>query len=326
MRLTIRHQLLLPLLTLMVGVVVLSAWSAWSAAERARQRIEHQLDSAAETVSAVTFKHNIQTLKLMKGLSGAEFLVCDRHRQPLVDDQGRPLTTLATLPAELPEIGPRDRLHLAPRVQVAEESYFCQGVALHPEVGANRLVYLFYPETLWREAVAQAIRPALIVGGVGGAISLVLTLLATQRITGRLRELVRRTRLIANGDFGPMPLPTRHDELRDLGQAINEMAQRLAQYQETLRASERLRLLGQVSGGLAHQLRNGVTGAKLAVQLHARACNGQTDGEPLDVALRQLTLVESHLKRFLDLGKTTELRRQPCDLQALLDETVGLLQ
>ena len=75
MRLTIRHQLLLPLLTLMVGVVVLSAWSAWSAAERARQRIEHQLDSAAETVSAVTFKHNIQTLKLMKGLSGAEFLV-----------------------------------------------------------------------------------------------------------------------------------------------------------------------------------------------------------------------------------------------------------
>jgi signal transduction histidine kinase len=206
---------------------------------------------------------------------------------------------------------------------VAGETYFCQAVPLRSEVGANRVMYLFYPETLWREAIHQAVAPALIVGGIGGAVSIALTLLATQRIVRRLRDLVRRTRLIAGGDFSAMTLPGRPDELRDLGQAINEMAEQLAKYQETLKASERLRLLGQVSGGLAHQLRNGVTGAKLAVQLHARAA---PDAEELTVALRQLALIEMQLKRFLDLGKETELNRQRCALAELVEESVALLR
>ncbi|MCI0685468.1 MAG: HAMP domain-containing histidine kinase [Gemmataceae bacterium] len=322
MRLTIRHQLLLPLVTLMVGVVVLSGWIAWSAAARARQRIEGQLQDVAETVSSATFQLNMRTLKLMKGMSGAEFLVCDSRRQPLTEE-GQPLTTLAALPAELPALGPRGRLDLAPRVTVAGTTYFCQGAAPLSEVGANRVIYIFYPETLWRDAIAEAVRPALIVGAIGGAIAVGLTLLATQRITRRLRELVRRTRMIADGDFSPMPLAETRDELRDLGQAVNEMAQRLVQYQETLRSSERLRLLGQVSGGLAHQLRNGVTGAKLALQLHAR---NAAPAEEIDVALRQLALVELQLKRFLDLGKAAELRREPCDLGQLVDETAALVK
>src|SRR5205823_5846066 len=128
------------------------------------------------------------------------------------------------------------------------------------------------------------------------------------------------------GVFSPMPLPGGADELRELGRSINEMAQRLAQYEETVRRTERLRLLGQVSGGLAHQLRNGVTGARLAVQLHVRECAGHGDAEALQVALRQLALVEMHLKRFLDLGRSSELRREPCQLAALLSETVELLR
>lgn len=322
MRLTIRHQLLLPLVTLALGVVALSAWIAWSAAERARRQIEGQLDGIAKAVNAVTFPLNMQTLRPMKLLSGAEFVVCDAQRRPLTFD-GQALSTLPHLPEDFPELAPRERLELAPRVTVANQTYFCQSVPLHSEVGANRLLYLFYPETLWREAIAEAIRPALIVGGIGGAIAVVLTLMATQHITRRLRELVRRTRLIANGDFSPMPLPKRRDELRDLGQAVNEMADRLAKYQETLQASERLRLLGQVSGGLAHQLRNGVAGAKLALQLHARSA---PVAEEIDVALRQLALVEIQLKRFLDLGKATEMNRRPCDLTALTEESVALLR
>jgi len=314
MRLTIRYQLLLPLVTLLLGVAALSAWIAWSAADRARRQIEARLDGVAASVTAATFPHNLQTLKLMKDLSGADFVVME---------QGESISTLPLVPANLPAPAPRDRLHLAPRVVVAGQTYFCQGVALRSEVGAHRVVYLFYPESLWREAVAQAVWPALIIGAIGGGIAVALTLLATQRITRRLRELVRRTRLIADGDFSPMPLGRQRDELADLGRAVNEMADRLAKFQETLRSSERLRLLGQVSGGLAHQLRNGVTGAKLAVQLHARTAQ---HAEEIDVALRQLTLVEMQLKRFLDLGKNTQLQLGLCDLGALIDDAVALLR
>jgi signal transduction histidine kinase len=123
-----------------------------------------------------------------------------------------------------------------------------------------------------------------------------------------------------------MPLPGWNDELRDLGESVNDMAQRLAQLQEAVQQTERLRLLGQVGGGLAHQLRNSVTGARLAVQLHAQDCNGKADTEALEVALRQLTLMEERLRRFLDLGRTGEARREPCSLNDLIDEAVSLLR
>src|SRR5439155_2745422 len=115
------------------------------------------------------------------------------------------------------------------------------------------------------------------------------------------------------------------EELRELGRSVNDMAQQLAKLQETIQKTERLRLLGQVSGGLAHQLRNGVAGARLAVQLHARECNGRGDREALDVALRQLTLVEASLKRFLDLGSTERFRAEPCALGDIIEEAVVLL-
>jgi signal transduction histidine kinase len=140
-----------------------------------------------------------------------------------------------------------------------------------------------------------------------------------------VRELRRRTRQIAAGDFSPMPLPGRDDELRDLGRSINEMAEQLARLQETVQRTERLRLLGQVGGGLAHQLRNGLTGARLALQLHVRDCRENGDGEALTVALRQLTLLETHLKRFLELGRTGQVRREPVSLRSLVGDLVGLL-
>jgi signal transduction histidine kinase len=325
MRWSIRYQLFVPLLTLLLGVVGMAVWTGMASAERARRQIETQMHDIARTVNAASFPRNPQTLSLMKGMSGAEFLLCDSHRRPLLDDRGEPMTTLAGLPNDLPD--PTEDwkdLHLGPRVQAAGETFICQGIRLGQE--QTWILYIFYPESLWRDALWAAVRPSLFLGVVGGLGSILLTVLVGQRLSRRVQELERRTRLIAAGDFSPMPLPRGDDELRDLARSVNDMAQRLVQLQETMKKTERLRLLGQVSGGLAHQLRNGVTGARLAVQLHTREMNGQADAETLNVALRQLALVEMHLKRFLDLGRASEFRREPCRLADLLDETVVLLR
>jgi signal transduction histidine kinase len=322
MRWSIRYQLLVPLLILLLGVVGMSTWATLASAARARHQIETQMHVMVQTLGQSTFWPLApKILHLMKQFSGAHYLV--------VDQAGGRQTTLETTDVQLPPTESPDHgqpLTLGSRVTVNGVAYLASGVHLREGPNAGLTLYIFYPESLWRDAVWEAVRPSLVLGLFAAVAAIVLAVGVGQRLSRRVQELERRARLIAGGDFSPMPLPRRHDELRDLTHSVNEMAQQLAQYQETVRRSERLRLLGQVSGGLAHQLRNGVTGARLAVQLHAHECNGRSDQEPLAVALRQLTLVEMHLKRFLDLGRASDLRRQPCSLPAILEETVALLR
>lgn len=325
MRFSIRYQLLVPILALMLGLVGASTWSAYASGQRARRQIEKQIDDIATTVNSASFPVNAQTLQLMKGMSGAEFLLCDAQRRPVRDDDGQLLATLPAAPDDLPAPSAQPTQHFDTPVRIGDHSYLCGGLPLRPGARPGGILYILYPESLWHESAWQAVRPALALGIVGGLISIFLSVILTRSLGRRIDELERRTRLIAAGDFSPMPLPRRNDELRDLGRSVNDMAGRLAQFQETIQRTERLRLLGQVSGGLAHQLRNGVAGARLAVQLHAQDCPIKEDHEALAVALRQLALVEMHLKRFLDLGKTIELDRQPCRLDTIVRDTLDLL-
>src|SRR5262245_35620032 len=166
MRWGIRYQLLVPLLALLLGVVGMAIWTALASAQRARHQIATQMHDIANTINTVPFPHNPQTLKLIKGLSGAELLLCDSHGRPWPDDQGKPLMTLAALPKTLPE--PTEEvqdLHLGPRVTVDRETYFCQGIRLGQ--GGMRTLYVFYPESLWRDALWGAIWPSLVFGTVG---------------------------------------------------------------------------------------------------------------------------------------------------------------
>jgi signal transduction histidine kinase len=276
----------------------------------------------ARAVNQAPFPHDNQTiLKLMRDLSGAEYLV-DDPRLGIISTLD-PAPKLPDLPE--PTAG-WENLRLGPPVAVAGKTYLCNGVRVQRPSGLTFTLYIFYPESVLHDTLWEAVRPSLLLGVFGGVASLVLALGVAQRLSRRIQELERRTRLIAAGDFSPMALPGRNDELRDLAISVNDMAGRLAQLQETVQKTERFRLLGQVSGGLAHQLRNSVTGARLAVQLHARDCDSLAEPEALDVALRQLSLVEAHLKRFLDLGNNTGLARTPHSLPALLEEAIALLR
>ena len=217
MRFSIRYQLLLPLLALMLGLVGASTWSAWSSGQRARQQIERQIDDIARTVQAHPFPLNTQILHLMKGLSGAEFLLCDAQGLPIRDEEDKMIATLSEVPDVLPSPSEAPTQHFDKPVRLGKKNYLCGGLPLQKRARPGAILYILYPESLWQEAVWQALRPALFVGIFGSILSVLLSVLLAQRLTKRFQELERRTRLIAAGDFSSMTLSTRNDELRDLG-------------------------------------------------------------------------------------------------------------
>jgi signal transduction histidine kinase len=327
MRLSLRYRLLLPLTLLLVGELGATAWAAASAAAEVDRRLAGQLWAVARTLTEPrsTFPLTGPILDQMKGLSGAEFLLVKPNTLPVSTFPDGDVTPPADVPTATPA-GEGEEHTLGPPVTVAGREYRCLRLPLRrrsPPVDGD--LYIFYPESLRRTAVREAARPPLILGGLGGLLAVGLGVLIGSRLVRRVRDLEHRTRLIADGDFRPLPLSGPDDEVTDLGRSVNEMARRLAAFQDEQQRSERLRLLGQFSGGLAHQLRNAAAGAKLAVELFLTE-NPSADPEPLQVALRQLARIESNLRQFLDLGKPPAGVRQPCDLVKLIDQAVSLLR
>ncbi len=104
------------------------------------------------------------------------------------------------------------------------------------------------------------------------------------------------------------------------------MVERLALYEADVRQNERLRTLGQLGAGIAHQLRNAATGARLALDLHRQSCPQEPGCETLDVATRQLALMENYLRRFLTLGRQDSVELAPVELGSLVAEVLPLVR
>jgi signal transduction histidine kinase len=322
MRLSLRFRLLLPLTLLLAGDAAATWWAADHAARTAERRLAEQQFAVATTLTVPpTFPLTQPVLNSMKGFSGAEFLFIHPDRPPLYTLPG-PVPD----PPDLPVTSLNEEHRLGPPVMLGGDEY--RGLRLplrvpHQDHGGD--LYILYPESLRLTAVRDAVRPTLVLGLVGGVVAIGLALALGTGVVRRIRDLDQRTRLIAGGDFRPLPLPAADDELTDLHKSVNDMARRLAEFQEALQRNERLRVLGQFSGGLAHQLRNAAAGAKLALEVFLTE-NAVADPEPLQVALRQLARIEANLRQFLDLGKPPDAAKQPCDLVKLVDQAVSLLK
>jgi signal transduction histidine kinase len=321
MRLSLRYRLLWPLALLVLGEAGATAWTAYAAAQHAERQLAAQQTAIARTLAEPrsTFPLTARVLEQMKGLSGAEFIL----RLPNGTVETTFPLTAETLPTLESWPDQEESQQLGPPLLIQENIFHCRRITLkppHPQAGAE--LFILVPETLRRTAIADAVRPLLWLGGLSGLCALALMWGLSARLLRRLRQLHARTQLIAAGDLRPQPLPRANDELRDLAAALNEMARQLAHLHEQLQHAERLRLLGQFSGGLAHQLRNAAAGARLAIQLFLQENPHLGDPEPLQVALRQLTRLEASVRQFLTLGRPPALELATVDVRDLLDQAV----
>lgn len=324
MRLSLRYQLLLPMLVLLLGVMSLGAWAAVHSVQQAvRQQIEVQLSHVAHTVSEASFPFTERVLTQLKELTGADYLV--------TAPDGRRQSTLASLGdervlSEIPTADSQD-MRLGASVRLAGQTYLTTKIQLRrSDASTPELLYIFYPEWRWREALWRALEPTVFLGIVGSLLAVGLAIMVADWLARRIQLLDVQTRLIAQGELRPLALPAWNDELRDLAVSVNAMAGQLARWQKAVHKSERLRLLNQVSGGLAHQLRNGIAGARLAVQVHARSCPAAEDRDVLEVALRQIALMETQVQRLLQAGREDPAVLQPCSLTQVLDEAISLMR
>ncbi|HEV8059092.1 MAG TPA: hypothetical protein VGP68_04440 [Gemmataceae bacterium] len=205
MRLSLRYQLLLPMLVLLLGVAGLGAWAAVHSVQQAvRQQIEAQPSQVARTVGEASLPFTERVLSQLKELTGAEYLFTapDGRRQLTL-----PELADVSLLADVPTADWHD-MRLGTSVHLASQNYLTAKILLRRvDASAPDLLYIFYPEWRWRDALWRALRPTLFLGIVGSHLAVGLAVLVADWLARRIHLLDVQTRSIAQGQFRPLPLP-----------------------------------------------------------------------------------------------------------------------
>ena len=315
------------LIVVLACVAVASVAGAWTGAQFAREQERDNLRRLASTLADAGFPLTENVLRQMAGLSGADFVV--------LSDSGDVVRSTIALTQEeavtlkgLNERSDPFRQGSDETVTLATKRYLTARlpVRMVPPSGVLQSLCVLVPEEHWNRVARRAAWPPIFAGLIAAVVAVGLTSLLARRFTQPIRQLSEQATAIAAGQFTSTPLPATDDELRDLTESLNRMSEQLGHYEEQVRRSERLRTLGQLGAGIAHQLRNSATGARLALEFHSADVPSTVDRESLDVALRQLDLMETSLKRFLRLGRGEQVPLAEVSLVKLINETLPLVE
>ncbi len=185
-----------------------------------------------------------------------------------------------------------------------------------------------YTELL-RQARTRLITLALVIFAVGIVFSYALA----HRYTRPINVIAAAAQNIAARGLEPVPEVRRRDEIGLLTRSFNEMVAQLRRAREReqeLNRLERFTALGQLAGGLAHEIKNPLHFISLAVDQIRTRYAGQLSQERENF-LRQIAMIKGEIHRlsgliqnFLHYGKPIEIRTAPIDLKAIVGDVLAL--
>jgi signal transduction histidine kinase len=313
-------ELVVPVVGLVLAAVLANVgFAAWLAVRRSREAARLEQARVVEALESSRVTLSPQVLAALHQLTGSHFVVWDTR----TDKPG-----ISTLPQAALLSVPLSSGDSAAAVATIEGRRYSVGSARAAGVRPER-VFILTPVQGPLETTLAATWPVLAVAAATLAVLVPLGLRTTGWLAGRIGAVERHVGRIAKGDFGTtLDDATTDDEVGRLVEGVNRMSTTLDSLRNTLVASERQRLLGQLAAGFAHELRNAITGARLAIDLHRRRCHataaaGAAD-ESLAVACRQLDIVEEEVRGLLALGRPSTAAREPVDVCGLVADVHDL--
>jgi signal transduction histidine kinase len=114
------------------------------------------------------------------------------------------------------------------------------------------------------------------------------------------------------------------EKLEAAAKELEEANASLREAQAEVRRSERLAALGQLTAGLAHELRNPLGTLKTSAELLERKVSGDNEiaREMAGYITQEVDRINSLITRFLDFARPRNLRPQKTSLHAMLDQAI----
>ena len=195
------------------------------------------------------------------------------------------------------------------------------------------------------------VKKALIIFIISTLLILGISYWVIGRVTDPIKRLSETVDLFANGHFGKTLSTSREDEIGTLIAGFNVMAEKLKkayaelegkveasnkeleiayqtlkQKQEQLIQSEKMAALGQLSTGIAHEIRNPLTSIKIFIQsLEKEIDLDENQEEDFRIIMKEIDRINENITRFLNFARPEEPLFQSINISALVKNTVNLL-
>jgi two-component system NtrC family sensor kinase len=159
-------------------------------------------------------------------------------------------------------------------------------------------------------------------------LSVIIANFLARQMLGPLSRLVAAAQRIAQGDFTPMqPARWYRDEYSNLASALNMMVGELARRQKVLVQSHKLRAVGTLTAGVAHELNNPINNIVLTAEMLKEDYPSLSDGERLDMVndlVEQAARSQKIVRNLLDFARESKIQTERLDLADLLRGTANL--
>lgn len=336
---SLRSRLILPLLLAAIVAASLVAGVSYWLAERATgAQLDQRFAAIRQSLAGGQFPLTRNVLMSLAELTSAQWITLGPDGR-IVESTLGPLTPgeRQRLARRLEQLqrGAASRAAAPLRFQQGQRVYRLERFVRAPAGGRGgdasvQAVVVLFDDAQW-QAIRLRAAAAPLVSGLSTIVLLSsVTLLLTGRLVRRIARLQSEVEAIAGGNFTSDLQVGPNDEIGRLGMAVQTMAEQLRQMWEALRHQHGQRLLHQVAAGLAHNLRNSLTGARMAVELHTQRCPAAAAGggadEGLSVAITQLEQTEDYIRRLLIVASGKQQAHRAASLgQCLRDvrESLG---
>lgn len=311
---SLRTRILVPLLAAASVASLAVTWTSWSLGRRwALDEMWNRYRSIESTLRETSFPMSQGVVDSLSDLTGTQWITMDSEGQVLsaTVDANRFESQSANNTSEQREY---------PLVDIDGTTYYALefrrlGAASQID-RVSGIVVLFEKDQINAEAKRAALFPLLTGLSTVGLVSILMYFTSAGFIR-RLQQLEQQVQRVAEGDFKSKLTDEAKDEIGRLATSINSMASQLEQLWQQVNREQGTKLLHQIAAGMAHQLRNTLTGARMAMELHQEKCHVERSDE-VSVAIRQLEIAEDYVNRLLSLGSAQQQADHPQTIQECL--------
>lgn len=167
------------------------------------------------------------------------------------------------------------------------------------------------------------------------AIGIIFSLLVAEKYTEPIKRIADASKKIAQGELVKIRGSSRKDEIGVLIRSYNDMVDKLAErmeLEEKLKKSEQLSIIGHLSSGIAHEIRNPLNFLSLSIgHIKERIVEEEIADKNdllqlLDDLTKEIYKVNQLIHNFLFLGKPITLHKEWIKPEAIINEVLYILK